>query len=177
MPTIPRPKPTAVFRFMFFDLHDAATFQVRLPRCHGVAQCRKKLSLWKAPPLAALRSLARPSDAKPQAGPAMSPSVTQRPIVFRCTLCDNPLHEPSTHCPVPALRVGACEHYLRLCNQCGAVRGVRILYKKSRRWTPAWDVHIQRLVRRAKAKLPLFPTNAEKLLEKCHEEASKVRSA
>jgi len=68
------------------------------------------------------------------------------------------------------------EHYLRLCRQCAAVRGIRIVYKKSRRWTPAWDAHIQRLVQRAKARLPLFPTEAERLQEKCHEKAE-TRSA
>jgi hypothetical protein len=44
---------------------------------------------------------------------------------------------------------------LRLCDRCGAYRALRRLYRRPRGWTPAWDAHIQRLVERAKLRLPL----------------------
>jgi hypothetical protein len=67
------------------------------------------------------------------------------------------------------------EHYLRLCMNCAAREGIRRLYRKSSRWTPAWDQHLQRLVERAKANLPLFDDELAK--ENRHEEIEEVRSA
>jgi len=62
-------------------------------------------------------------------------------------------------------------HYLRLCNACAALRGIRRLYEKSADWTPERDARIQALVERAKHRLPLFaavsPVHSPK--EPCHE--------
>ena len=67
------------------------------------------------------------------------------------------------------------EHYLRLCQKCASVKGIRLLYKKTSRWTPERDEHLQRLVERAKAKLPLF--SEENAKENRHEEIEKFRRA
>jgi hypothetical protein len=68
------------------------------------------------------------------------------------------------------------QHYLRLCQRCARVKGIRLLYRKTSRWTPAWDEHLQRLAARARAKLPLFSEESAK--ENRHEEEiEKVRSA
>jgi hypothetical protein len=46
---------------------------------------------------------------------------------------------------------------LGLCRACHAVRGIRLLYLRRRRdWTPAWEMHLRRLTRRARLELPLF---------------------
>lgn len=79
---------------------------------------------------------------------------------------------------VPCLHCEAApqEHYLRLCLKCARVNGIRLLYKKTSRWTPAWDEHLQRLVERARARLPLFSDEPAK--ENRHEkETAKARSA
>jgi hypothetical protein len=78
--------------------------------------------------------------------------------------------KPCLHC-----ELAPQEHYLRLCRKCADKKGIRRLYKKTCRWTPAWDEHLQRLVGRARAKLPLFPQEPDK--ENSHEEIEKVRSA
>jgi hypothetical protein len=44
---------------------------------------------------------------------------------------------------------------LRLCDRCGAFRGLRRVYRLPHGWTPAWDAHLQRLVERAKLGLPV----------------------
>jgi hypothetical protein len=44
---------------------------------------------------------------------------------------------------------------LRLCERCGAQRGLRRIYRRRRGWTPAWDAHLQRLVERARLGLPV----------------------
>jgi hypothetical protein len=49
---------------------------------------------------------------------------------------------------------------LRLCDRCGAVRGLRRLYRRPLRWTAAWDAHIQRLVERAKLGLSVCIVDA-----------------
>jgi len=46
---------------------------------------------------------------------------------------------------------------LRLCVGCAARRGVRNLYKPRAGSSPEWDAHLQKLVERAKKRLPLFP--------------------
>jgi hypothetical protein len=45
--------------------------------------------------------------------------------------------------------------YLRLCDGCGAVAGLRRVYRRPPGWTPAWDAHMQRLVERARLGLPV----------------------
>ena len=47
----------------------------------------------------------------------------------------------------------------RLCYICASKVRVRHFYKQFRRLNPGWDEHLQRLVQRAKQKLPLFPAN------------------
>jgi hypothetical protein len=47
-------------------------------------------------------------------------------------------------------------NFLRLCDACAAVRGIRKLYRKNRNWTPARDARVQALVERAKRREPLF---------------------
>ena len=62
------------------------------------------------------------------------------------------------------MRLRECEHCERpaavdevgLCPDCRAVEGIRVLYERGRGWTPAWDEHLRRLARRAKAGRPLF---------------------
>lgn len=46
---------------------------------------------------------------------------------------------------------------LRLCVTCAQQPCIVRLYRKTIDWCPAWDANIQRLVERAKKKLPLFP--------------------
>ena len=65
------------------------------------------------------------------------------------------------------------EHHLRLCRRCAGKKRICLLYKKSRRWTWAWDAHVQRLVERASAGLPLFPS----IKENEHEKIPQARSA
>jgi hypothetical protein len=43
-----------------------------------------------------------------------------------------------------------------LCTRCFAVKGIRVLYKRRRGWTPQWEDHLRRLTERAKRQLPLF---------------------
>lgn len=43
-----------------------------------------------------------------------------------------------------------------LCPACRAVETIRVLYVRRRGWTPAWERHLRRLTRRARAGLPLF---------------------
>jgi hypothetical protein len=45
----------------------------------------------------------------------------------------------------------------RLCDECSSMVRIRHVYKHFRRLTPQWDEHLQRLVKRAQQKLPLFP--------------------
>jgi hypothetical protein len=78
---------------------------------------------------------------------------------------------PCLHC-----EAAPQEHYLRLCLRCARVKGIRLLYKKTSRWTPAWDEHLQRLVERARARLPLFPEEPAKE-NRNEEQIEKVRSA
>jgi hypothetical protein len=49
------------------------------------------------------------------------------------------------------------ETLYRLCKKCASRRTIRWLYQYSKHWTPEWDRHLQKLVERAKLKLPLFP--------------------
>lgn len=77
---------------------------------------------------------------------------------------------PCLHC-----EAAPQEHYLRLCLQCAGKYGIPRLYKKTTRWTPAWDAHLQKLSERARAGLPLFSDEPAK--EKCDEKIEKVRSA
>ena len=48
------------------------------------------------------------------------------------------------------------ETYLRLCQRCAGVRGLRRIYNRTANWTPERDARIQALVERAKRQLPLF---------------------
>ena len=50
----------------------------------------------------------------------------------------------------------AQETYLRLCHRCAGVDGLRLLYKKTARWTAQRDARIQAYVERAKRQMPLF---------------------
>jgi hypothetical protein len=43
-----------------------------------------------------------------------------------------------------------------LCAACNARAGVRVLYRRRRDWTPAWEAHLRRLTAQASAGLPLF---------------------
>jgi hypothetical protein len=45
---------------------------------------------------------------------------------------------------------------LRLCLVCASQKGIRSVYRKRPGWTRERDRHIQALVERAKARLPLF---------------------
>jgi hypothetical protein len=45
---------------------------------------------------------------------------------------------------------------LGLCPVCAAVKGVRVLYKRRRGWSPQWEAHLLRLTDRARRRLPLF---------------------
>ena len=45
---------------------------------------------------------------------------------------------------------------LRLCDVCAAVRNLRRIYRRRRRWTRERERRIQTFVERAKAGLPLF---------------------
>jgi hypothetical protein len=67
------------------------------------------------------------------------------------------------------------EHYLRLCQKCAGKQGIRRLYKKTKTWTPGWDAHLQCLVARANANLPLFDDELAK--ENRHEKIEEARSA
>jgi hypothetical protein len=58
---------------------------------------------------------------------------------------------PCVHCEArPAVNA------LRLCADCNACRGTRVLYRRRRGWTPEWEAHLRRLSRRARLRLPLF---------------------
>ena len=46
--------------------------------------------------------------------------------------------------------------HLRLCEDCAALPGMRIVYRRRRRWTRERERRIQAFVQRAKAGLPLF---------------------
>ena len=86
------------------------------------------------------------------------------------------MNEPSSgmclHC-----ELAPQQHYLRLCTQCAARKSIRRLYRRNYRWNADWDAHLQRLVERARVKLPLFPSHDELAKERCHEKIDKVRSA
>lgn len=45
-----------------------------------------------------------------------------------------------------------------LCPVCRTVESIRVLYEHGRNWSPAWEQHLRRLTRRAKAGRPLFET-------------------
>ena len=48
-------------------------------------------------------------------------------------------------------------HRLGLCARCAATGHIRVLYRRRRGWTPAWEAHLRRLTERARRQLPLFP--------------------
>lgn len=53
------------------------------------------------------------------------------------------------------------QSFLRLCDACVAVRGIRKLYQKKRTWTAARDARVQELVEKAKRREPLFEESAQ----------------
>lgn len=55
--------------------------------------------------------------------------------------------------------------YLGLCETCSSTKGIPLLYRKKPGWTQEEEDNIQRLVERAKLKLPLFPTAEERINE------------
>ena len=67
------------------------------------------------------------------------------------------------------------EHYLRLCQKCASVKGIRLLYKKTSRWTPEPGRTPATSGGTRQAKLPLFPEENAK--ENRHEEIEKFRSS
>lgn len=79
--------------------------------------------------------------------------------------CPKPVVVSPTSSPAtdgPALVCLHCERAvpkvngLELCDACNGVKGFRLLYHRTRHWTPQWEQWLRYLAERAKARLPLF---------------------